>query len=184
MRRDGTGGQVLKVDDGVARMVRDPLLPRASATALPPVPPARDRRSGAPRPRRGAAGGPAQGVRAALDDAKRTRDALPSGAARNELTGVIANAQALEASGQLTSSRLPATLMTLRRNTEFWRSNQPPAPGTRLVFTGSPVLLEYYPGEGLQIQPLANFGKANAAWSAAARAATRPARRSSRCSTR
>jgi hypothetical protein len=33
------------------------------------------------------------------------------------------------------------------------------------VFTGSPVLLEYYPGEGLQIQPLANFGKANAAWS-------------------
>jgi hypothetical protein len=33
------------------------------------------------------------------------------------------------------------------------------------VFTGSPVLLEYYRGEGLQIQPLANFGKANAAWS-------------------
>ena len=28
------------------------------------------------------------------------------------------------------------------------------------------MLLEYYPGEGLQIQPLGNFGKANAAWSA------------------
>jgi hypothetical protein len=27
------------------------------------------------------------------------------------------------------------------------------------------VLLEYYAGLGLQIQPLANFGKANAAWS-------------------
>jgi hypothetical protein len=78
---------------------------------------------------------------------------------------VIANAEALDASGRLTASRLAATLMTLRRNTEFWRSNQPPAAGTRLVFTGSPVLLEYYPGEGLQIQPLANFGKANAAWS-------------------
>jgi hypothetical protein len=35
-----------------------------------------------------------------------------------------------------------------------------------VVFTGSPVLLEYYAGIGLQIQPLANFGKANAAWSA------------------
>jgi hypothetical protein len=77
---------------------------------------------------------------------------------------VIANVDALWASGQLTSSRLAATLMTLRSNTEFWRANQPPAPGTRVVFTGSPVLLEYYPGEGLQIQPLGSFGKANAAW--------------------
>ena len=34
-----------------------------------------------------------------------------------------------------------------------------------MTFAGSPVLLEYYPGEGLQVQPLANFGKANAAWS-------------------
>jgi hypothetical protein len=32
------------------------------------------------------------------------------------------------------------------------------------VFTGSPVLLEYYPGEGLEIQPLANFAKANSLW--------------------
>ena len=27
------------------------------------------------------------------------------------------------------------------------------------------MLFEYYPGQGLQLQPLANFGKANAAWS-------------------
>jgi hypothetical protein len=39
-----------------------------------------------------------------------------------------------------------------------------PAPGTRVTFAGSPVLLEYYPGQGLQVQPLANFGKANAHW--------------------
>jgi len=97
-------------------------------------------------------------------EGRATRDALPAGPARDELTGVIANTEALSASGQLTSSRLPATLMTLRRNTEFWRSNQPPPAGARVVFTGSPVLLEYYLGEGLQIQPLGNFGKANAAW--------------------
>ncbi len=54
--------------------------------------------------------------------------------------------------------------MTLERNTQFWPANQPPAPGTRVVFTGSPVILEYYAGSGLQIQPLANFGKANAHW--------------------
>jgi D-glucuronyl C5-epimerase C-terminus len=159
-------GQVLKVDDGEARMVRDRLLPPAKRTALPAVPKRTPLLAPAIRARATSLS-PAQSAEydAALADARATRDALPPGPARDELSGVIANAEALAASGQLTSSRLPATLMTLRRNTEFWRSNQPPAAGTRVVFTGSPVLLEYYPGEGLQIQPLGNFGKANAAWS-------------------
>jgi hypothetical protein len=160
-------GQVLKVDDGEARMVRDRLLPPAKRTALPEVP--RHTRLLAPAVRaRAASLPPAQSAEyeAALADARATRDALPAGPARDELSGVIANIEALSASGQLTCSRLPATLMTLRRNTEFWRSNQPPPARTRVVFTGSPVLLEYYSGEGLQIQPLGNFGKANAAWSA------------------
>ena len=100
----------------------------------------------------------------ALADAKRARDAL-AGAPRAELSAVIAITQGIDARGQLSSSRLNAVLMTLRRNTEFWRAHQPPAAGTRVVFAGSPVILEYYPGRGLQIQPLANFGKANAAWS-------------------
>jgi hypothetical protein len=159
-------GQVLKVDDGKARMVRDRLLPPAARTALPPVP-ARTKRL-APPVRARVASLPyaeRQEYATALNDARRTRDTLPLGMSRDQLAGVIRNAEALDGSGQLTVSRLPATLMTLRRNTEFWRSNQPPAPGTRVVFTGSPVLLEYYPGEGLQIQPLGNFGKANAAWS-------------------
>ena len=29
------------------------------------------------------------------------------------------------------------------------------------VFRGSSLIFQYYPGQGLQIQPLANFGKAN-----------------------
>jgi hypothetical protein len=44
---------------------------------------------------------------AALAYARATRDALPPGPARDELSGVIANAEALAASGQLTSSRPP-----------------------------------------------------------------------------
>jgi hypothetical protein len=33
------------------------------------------------------------------------------------------------------------------------------------VFGDDPVVFQWYPGQGLQIQPLANFGKANALWS-------------------
>ena len=159
-------GTVLKVDRGRAQVTHDALLPAASKTRLPAVP--QRTRLLAPRVVARAAALPStqqSEVDAALADARAVRDGLPAGPARDELGGVIANAEALSASGQLTATRVAATLMTLRRNTEFWRANQPPAPGTRVVFTGSPVLLEYYPGEGLQIQPLGNFGKANAAWS-------------------
>jgi hypothetical protein len=38
------------------------------------------------------------------------------------------------------------------------------APPARVTFETSPVLFEYYPGQGLQVQPLANFGKANPHW--------------------
>jgi hypothetical protein len=160
------GATVLKVDDGHARVVNDRLVRAGARTRLPMVP--RGTRTVANAVRARAASlppGQQRDVDAALAAARRVRDSLPAGPARSELSGVIANAEALIASGQLTSSRVAATLMTLRRNTEFWASNQPPAAGTRVVFTGSPVLLEYHPGEGLQIQPLANFGKANAAWS-------------------
>lgn len=98
-------GQVLNVDDGKARMV--PAI-RARAAALP--------------------SGQLKEYEAALADARRTRDVLPAGPGRDELAGVIANAEALEASGQLTLSRIPATLMILRRNTEFWIQ---PAAGAR-----------------------------------------------------
>jgi hypothetical protein len=78
-------GQVLKVDDGKARMVRDRLLPPASKTALPPVP--GHTRLLAPAVRARAASLPYWQRReydAALADARRTRDALPPGPARDE----------------------------------------------------------------------------------------------------
>src|SRR5438552_2262858 len=40
------------------------------------------------------------------------------------------------------------------------------AAGPRVQFTGDPLTLQYYPGEGLRLQPLANFGKANALYNA------------------
>ena len=38
--------------------------------------------------------------------------------------------------------------------------------GARVTFEGDPIVFQWYPGQGLQIQPLANFGKANALWRA------------------
>ena len=99
-------GSVLEVRDGHARLVRDPLLPAAKRTALP----AAGRRVATLRLPvvRAAAALPPE-VAAALADARSARDALPPGAARGELAGVIANVEALDASGQLTPSRVPAT---------------------------------------------------------------------------
>src|SRR4051794_28816750 len=83
--------------------------------------------------------------------------------------------------GALTPSRMPAVFLQLRRNAEFWPTRsfpRPPQPvhkpctggaglgGARVTFKGDPVVFQWYPGQGLQIQPLANFGKANALWHA------------------
>jgi hypothetical protein len=80
-------GTVLKVDDGRARVVHDRLVPPASKTRLPAVP-ARTRLL---PPRRSAritslASQPPE-LAAALSDARATRDTLPTGPARDELTG-------------------------------------------------------------------------------------------------
>jgi D-glucuronyl C5-epimerase C-terminus len=158
---------VLRVEDGKARRAQDRLLPPRSRTALPVAPRRAALSRRAQRPlARAAALTPTERTTytTALTDAKRTRDAL-TGAPRTELSAVIATAEAIDRRGELSSSRLNAIVTTLKRNTEFWRANQPPAVGTRVEFTGSPVIFEYYAGRGLQIQPLANFGKANAAWS-------------------
>src|SRR4051794_6452691 len=154
---------VLRVDHGRVARVQDRFAPPASP--LPRAPAGR-RLTLAPVARI-AALTPAERTRfdSALSRARTARNQLPAGVPRDELSAVIANGESLDASGQLTSSRLNAVELTLRRNTEFWPISAPPAAGTRVTFAGSPVLLEYYPRQGLQVQPLGNFGKANAAWS-------------------
>jgi hypothetical protein len=102
-------------------------------------------------------------------------------ARRVELQAVVAGVERLARRRALTPSRMPAAFLQLRRNAEFWPTRSfPPAPqaerkpctggsglgGARVTFEGDPVVLQWYPGQGLQIQPLANFGKANALWRA------------------
>lgn len=162
---------VLKVREGKAKRVNDRFLPPQKRTALPRVPRGTRivRARSASRPMARAASLTSKERKTydgALRDARRTRDSLNAGTPRDELSAVIATAEGIDARGDLTSSRLNAIVTTLRRNSEFWASNPAPEPGTRVVFAGNPVVFEYYAARGLQIQPLGNFGKANALWSA------------------
>jgi hypothetical protein len=102
-----------------------------------------------------------------------------SGRNRRELSAVITVLEGIAARGQLTAGRMPALFLQLDRNRQFWhgkpafpvRTDLQPDPctrppsnnpaGARIVFEGSPVVYQYYPGQGIQLQPLANFGMAN-----------------------
>ncbi|MEA2494188.1 MAG: hypothetical protein QOJ29_2099 [Thermoleophilaceae bacterium] len=113
------------------------------------------------------------------------------GNGKRELGAVIASVNSLAARGLLTASRLAPVFLELQRNTEWWshRSGGPApdssggdthvprkktacrtaariAAGPRVEFKGDPLTLQYYPGSGLRLQPLANFGKANALYNA------------------
>ena len=78
-----------------------------------------------------------------------------------QLASVIGTLERIALRKRLTTSRMPALFLQLRRNMQYWPSKPYLAAGDRVSFRGSEMLFEYYPGQGLQIQPLGNFGKAN-----------------------
>jgi hypothetical protein len=107
---------------------------------------------------------------------------------RIELGAVVTTVNLLAARGELTASRMSPVFLELERNTQWWsRTAATPAPtpeehtphkttacttaaqiaaGPRVQFKGDPLTLQYYPGSGLRLQPLANFGAANALYNA------------------
>jgi hypothetical protein len=112
-----------------------------------------------------------------------------AGNRRVELGAVITTVNQLAARGLLTPSRLTPVFLELQRNTEWWsHTSRTPAPtptpgvphkktacttagriattGPRVQFKGDPLTFQYYPGSGLRLQPLANFGAANALYNA------------------
>ncbi len=96
-------------------------------------------------------------------DARRLLRKL-SGARRGALGAVVGNLEAVAARGDLNVSRLPALFETVARNRQWWASGRLLSYGQRVSFQGSPLVWQYYTGEGLQIQWLGTFGKANALW--------------------
>jgi hypothetical protein len=94
--------------------------------------------------------------------ALRTFGAL-RGQRRTELGYVVGVLRSLAAKNRL-APRLPALFLILDRNREWWSKAGPPAAGARLRFGASRLIFQYFPGEGLQIHPLANFGQVNGYW--------------------
>jgi hypothetical protein len=83
-----------------------------------------------------------------------------------ELGSVVANMQAMAAAGELTPSRLPALFLTLARNRQWWATGPLLSDEERVEFAGSQLVWEYYEGQGIQLQVLGNFGKADGLYAA------------------
>ncbi|MDQ3647308.1 MAG: D-glucuronyl C5-epimerase family protein, partial [Actinomycetota bacterium] len=83
------------------------------------------------------------------------------GSRRRQLAYVLGVAERLALRGRLTSSRMPAVFLLVRRNASFWSARAFPGSGAKVRFRGSEILFQYYPGRGLQLQPLVNFKRAN-----------------------
>ena len=184
-------GEVLAVDGPRAVSVHDPLVPSRAESSLGREPgatqlgrsPAAAAASAAGKPpaakRRATRGerAVARALRAAVRARRisrgryraytrlyglaRGRRARISRSRGRELGHVIYTLEQIALSRRLNPSRMRALFLILRRNTEFWRRSPFPASGTRVRFRGSRLLFEYYPGRGLQLQPLVNFKQAN-----------------------
>lgn len=83
-----------------------------------------------------------------------------------QLRGVLGNLERIAAAGELTPARLVPLFMTLQRNVQWWTRGTLLSYGARVEFSGSQLVWEYYPGQGLQLQALASFAKANGLYAA------------------
>ena len=83
------------------------------------------------------------------------------GTRRAELTAVTETLHQIAVSKAFIPSRLPALFETLDRNRQWWTTGPLLASGERVEFTGSQLVWEYYPGQGIQLQVLGSFGKAD-----------------------
>ena len=171
-------GEVILVAGDHAVRVNDPMVPSKAEAAL--VAPPGARRSGvaaaavaSAAPRRADRRAVYRALRArSLDEgdvrrwrhwyvsALRTYRRL-SGARRDQLGYVIDSVEALALGRRLTPTRMPGAFVQLERNRRYWRALPFPASKDQVSFRGSQVLYQYYPGRGLQLQPLSTFKKAN-----------------------
>jgi len=83
------------------------------------------------------------------------------GSRGRELGNAIALVDGMALRRKLTASRMPAVLLILRRNAQYWPRLPFPSDRDHIVFRGSRLIFEYYVGNGLQLQPLVNFKQAN-----------------------
>ncbi len=85
---------------------------------------------------------------------------------RTELEAVTETMHQIATARALTPSRLPALFATLDANRRWWTTGPLLASGQRVEFAGSQLVWEYYPGQGIQLQVLGSFGKADGLYTA------------------
>ncbi len=107
---------------------------------------------------------------AALSSARNAAGRL-SGQRRREMRAVIANFNRMAKGGLITGSRIAPIIETLRRNAQWWANGSLLSYGQRVGFSGSELVWQAYPGQGLQIQWLGTFGYMNALWTAESKTA-------------
>ena len=103
---------------------------------------------------------------------KRAAKRLPRGTTRKtELTGAVGLVEGIAARKRLTGPRLVPLWLTLERNRAYWTTHTFGPTTRRISFPGSQLIWQYFPGQGLQFHPLANFAQAQRAVVAEARRA-------------
>jgi hypothetical protein len=96
---------------------------------------------------------------------KRAAKRLPRGTTRrNELSGVVAGVEGIARLKRLTGPRLLPLWLTLERNRAYWTTHTTGPSTRRMSFPGSELIWQYFPGQGLQFHPLANFARLNQLW--------------------
>jgi D-glucuronyl C5-epimerase C-terminus len=88
------------------------------------------------------------------------------GTPARELEAVIQNMHSIAVAGKLTPGRLPVLFLTLGYNRQWWASGDVPSSGSYVEFAGSELVWEYYAGQGIELQVLATFGKADGLYTA------------------
>jgi D-glucuronyl C5-epimerase C-terminus len=88
------------------------------------------------------------------------------GTRATELEAVIENIHNIAVAGKLTPGRLPALFLTLGVNRQWWTTGPLLSSGQYVEFSGSQLVWEYYAGQGIELQVLATFGKADGLYTA------------------
>jgi hypothetical protein len=83
-----------------------------------------------------------------------------------ELDAITVNLHNIAAAGKLTPGRLPVLFQTLDRNREWWTTGPLLSSGQYVEFSDSDLVWEYYGGQGIELQVLATFGKADGMYTA------------------
>jgi hypothetical protein len=95
-------------------------------------------------------------VRALATPSKQTR--------LSELASQVTQMALIAARGQLTAARMPELMHQLDANRIWFAARPPPGALSRVTVGSDPIIYGYYPGHGLQIQPLFNWTQANGLW--------------------